>query len=69
MKKTPKESPLQEFEGEKRLWLKVEDIDNNLYQQHYTPTEYNIDMKILSTEQYVPDFLKKLCVESTGMIL
>lgn len=68
MKRTLKESPLQEFEGDKRLWLKVEDIDNNLYSQHYTPTEYNKEMKILSTEQYVPDFLKKLCVGSAGMI-
>lgn len=70
VKRTPEESPLPEFDdAHKRLWLKVSDIDNKLYQQHYTPTQYNTDMKILSTEQYVPDFLKKLCTESTGMVL
>lgn len=67
VKRTPEESALQEFDGGKRLWLKVNDIDNELYHQHYTSTKYNTDIKILSTEQYVPHFLKKLCVESTGI--
>lgn len=67
VKRTPEESPLQEFDKDKRLWLKVDDIDNKLYDQHYTPTQFNTDMKILTTEQYVPAFLKKNCVECTGI--
>lgn len=69
VKRTPEESPMQEFDNEKRIWLKVDDIDNNLYDQHFTPTQFNTDMNILSTEQYVPAFLKKYCVESTGLLI
>lgn len=65
MKRTPQNSPLEEFNGEKRQWWKVDDIDGDLYHQHYKPTKLNTDLKILSTEQYVPPFLKKFC-ESTG---
>lgn len=66
VKRTPEESPLNEFDQNKRLWIQVNDIDNELYQQHYTPTQYHTDTKILSTEQYVPDILRKLSVESSG---
>lgn len=66
VKRTPEESPLIECEQDKRMWIKVDDIDDELYQQNYAPTQYHTDIKILSTEQYVPDFLKKLCVENTG---
>lgn len=66
VKRTSEESPLEEFEDGKRLWLKVEDIDDDLYQQHYTSTEFNCDIKILTTEQYVPAFLQKLCMESSS---
>lgn len=69
VKRTPEDSPLQEFGADKRIWLKVEDIDNELYQQHYTSTQYNTNIKILSTAQYVPIFLKKLCIECTGILL
>lgn len=68
VKRTPEDLPLQEFDADKRIWLKVEDIDNELYQQHYTSTQYNTDIKILSTAQYVPVFLKKLCIERTGIL-
>lgn len=60
--------PLEEFNDGKRLWLKVEDIDNELYQQHYTSTQFNTDKKVLTTEQYVPGFLKRLCIENTGVL-
>lgn len=65
MKRTSQDSPLEEFDEEKRLWWKVDDIDENLYNQHYKPTKFNTDLKILSTEQYIPPFLKKCC-GSTG---
>lgn len=69
VKRTPEESPLQEFDMGKRLWLKVDDIDNGLYNQHYSPTQFNTDVKILSTDQYVPLFMKKYCNESTGLFV
>lgn len=68
VKRTPQEQPLEEFDQGKRLWLKVDDIDDDLYQQHYTSTEFNTDIKVLTTEQYVPDFLKRLCIESIGLL-
>lgn len=61
MKRTTQDLPLEEFDDEKRLWWKVDDIDGNLYRQHYKPTKFNTHMKILSTEQYIPPFLKKFC--------
>lgn len=61
VKRTSQDSPLEEFDGAKRLWWKVDDIDENLYHQHYVPTQFNTDLKILSTEQYIPPFLKKFC--------
>lgn len=69
VQRTPEDSPLQEFDQGKRVWLKVDDISDKLYQQHYVATECNKDIKILSTEQYVPDFLKKLRTECTGMMI
>lgn len=69
VKRVPEDQPLEEIIEGKRLWLKVTDIDNELYQQHYTGSLYHTDKKILTTEQYVPDFLKKLCIESTGTYL
>lgn len=68
VKRTSQDSPLEEFDGEKRLWWKVDDIDGDLYHQHYVPTQFNTDMKILSTEQYIPPFLKFFC-GSTGEYL
>lgn len=62
VKRTLPEEPLLEFDelGRTRLWMKADDIDDELYQQHYIPTEYNTATKILTTQQYVPEFLKKL---------
>lgn len=53
-----KDAPIEEFDGVKRIWLKVHDIDIQLYNEHYKPTLYNTDCKILTTEQYVPPYLK-----------
>lgn len=61
MKRTSQVSPLEQFDGEKRLWWKVDDIDEDLYHQHYEPVEFNTNFKILSTEQYIPPFLMKFC--------
>lgn len=59
-------SPLQEFDGNKRIWLKVDDISKELYYQHYKPTVYNIDYKILTTEQYIPPYQRMFMHEGNG---
>lgn len=59
VKRTLKTEPLDEFnENGNRIWLKVDDITNDLYQQHYRPTVYNTGLTILTTNQYVPPYLK-----------
>lgn len=59
VKKTLATCPLEEFVSGKRAWLKVNDIDNELYNEHFVPTCFNTDVKILTTEQYVPPYLRK----------
>lgn len=39
-------------------WLAVDDITDDLFKQHYSPTECNKDIKLLTTEQYIPPWLK-----------
>lgn len=58
MCRVKEDSPLIEFNGLKRVWWKVDNIDNQLYCQHYKPTLYNTTYKILTTEQYVPPYLQ-----------
>lgn len=69
MKRISQDSPLEEFENEKRLWWKVDDIDGDLSRQHYKSTKFNTDLKILSTEQYIPPFLKKFCESTSGFTI
>lgn len=58
---------LEEFDANnKRIWIKVNDIDDNLYSKHYVPTVYNTNIKILTTEQYVPIYLKNDVSQNTG---
>lgn len=58
---------IEEFdENGKRLWLKVTDLNNALYLQHYSPTVLNTEKKILTTKQYVPEYLKQNVNENIG---
>lgn len=58
VEKTPESLPLTEFKGDKRLWLKVDNLTDEQYQQHFKPTLFNTNMKILTTEQYIPPYLE-----------
>lgn len=52
--------PIEEFQDNQRVWLKVENITDDLYSKHFKPTQYNTDYAILTTKQYVPSYLKNL---------
>lgn len=50
----------------KRLWWKFDDITEELFSQHLTPTVYHPGIAILTTEQYVPPFLKVDAFKTSG---
>lgn len=50
----------------KRLWIKEEDISFEMYKQHMCPTIFNTDLKILSTQVYVPQYLRRLLSKKSG---
>lgn len=56
VKKTPKTDLLEEIKNEKRIWMKVDDITNEIYKKHFK-TKIS-KMNILSTKDYMPDYLK-----------
>lgn len=58
IKRVDKSSPLNEYQDNKRLWWQVQNVSNELYDEHYKPTEYNKDYSILTTEQYIPPWLE-----------
>lgn len=58
MERTLATSPLEEHKNGKRVWLKVEDMTNEIYKQHFNPTNFNTHVKILTSEQYVPTYLR-----------
>lgn len=60
------EVEIDEFVENKRIWMKVEDISNDLFDQHYRPLVHNVNMKVLTTKQYVPNYLKE-AVPCSGM--
>lgn len=56
-------------EGGKRLWMKVNDITDEIYMKHYLPDDYQKGTKILTTKDYIPPYLKKLLAQSdSGML-
>lgn len=59
VKRTLATCPMEEVNMGKVKWLKVEDINNDLYNDHFKPALFNTDVKILTTEQYVPKYLRK----------
>lgn len=60
---------IPEFDSKnKRVWLEVKDLDNKVYSQHYRPTVYNTDIEIISTKQYIPEYLKSNTTECTGKL-
>lgn len=50
---------MEEFKNGKRLWLLADDLSNEIYLQHYKPTLNHTNMKILTTDQYIPQYLRK----------
>lgn len=59
--RVPANDDVKEFTDDrsKRLWWKVDDITDELYDQHWKPTVHNTQMAILTTKQYVPPYLPK----------
>lgn len=55
------DEPLKEMDGKKRLWMKDEGMSSEIYSQHLKPTIFNTDIKILTTEVYIPEYLKEIC--------
>lgn len=60
------DKPLKEMDGEKRIWMKEEGMTPEIYRQHLRPTAYNTDLKILTTQHYVPEYLKRIFSKNTG---
>lgn len=63
---SPEDKPLTEMEGGKRLWMRAEDMSLEIYKRHLKPTVFNTDLKILTTEHYVPEYLKGILSKKIG---
>lgn len=68
-KLSPGTEPLIEMVGGKRLWMKADDMTLDIYRKHCTPTIYNTDMAILSTRDYIPEYLKGIVAKKLGKYL
>lgn len=55
--RTPATSPLEEYEEGKQIWMKVDNIKEELYNQHYKPTIFKRDCCLLTTDQYIPPWI------------
>lgn len=62
------EIEIPEYADGKRVWYKVEDVDDSLYLQHYHPTLHNKSIKILTTEQYIPPWLRPASIDLIGKL-
>lgn len=58
VKKTLKTDPLEEIIDEKRIWMKVDGITNEIYKKHFKTTYFENKINILSTKDYMPEYLK-----------
>lgn len=65
----PGDEPLVEMDGEKRLWMKDTKMTFEIYSQHLKPTVFNTDMKILTTQHYVPEYLEKIVARKEGTLI
>lgn len=60
------DEPLTIMDGEKRLWIKEEEMSSDIYEQHLKPTVFNKDFEILTTQHYVPKYLRGILSKSLG---
>lgn len=67
VKRTSEE--IDEIVNNKRVWLRVDDMNNELYSKCHSPTVYNTSIRILTTNQYVPPYLKREIFTSKGKII
>lgn len=68
MKKiSPDDEPLVEMNGEKRLWMKAEDMTLEIYKNHLKPTIFNTDLAVLTTQDYIPEYLKGILAKKMGI--
>lgn len=54
----PADKEIEEFEGTTRLWMKVDNINDDLYDDHFQSTIHT-NVAILTTKQYIPPYLSE----------
>lgn len=47
-------------ENNVRTWMKVDDLDSTTCNKIFSPTVHNTNYKIITTETYVPPFLRNI---------
>lgn len=66
---SPADEPLAEMNGEKRLWMKAEDMTLDIYKNHLRQTIFNTDLAVLTTQDYVPEYLRGIVAKKLGTLL
>lgn len=61
-----KDEPFTIMDGKKRLWMKEKEMSFEIYKQHLKPTVFNKHFKILTTQHYVPEYLRGILSKGLG---